>query len=146
MGEYDHLSPLMKRTTEFISRCTLVIYALIAILLIIIAFLSFFDTLYLMLHLFSHTNYVLGLKEVLHTLLLTIIIVEVLETVIGYLRTNRIMVRPILIAGITAMVRKVLILTTDDFHTIEMLWIIGIIAVLTGAIYVAGKSDREYAQ
>ncbi|WP_255333081.1 phosphate-starvation-inducible PsiE family protein [Methanocalculus taiwanensis] len=142
MGQNDHLSPMMKNVMEIITRCTLVIYALIAILLIVIAFLTFFDAVYLIIGLFSHPHLVSGILEVLHVLLLTIIVVEVLETVTGYFRTNRILVRPILIAGLTAMVRKVLILSVDDIQIAEVIWIIGIIAVLTAAIYVVGKSEN----
>ncbi|WP_292615728.1 MULTISPECIES: phosphate-starvation-inducible PsiE family protein [Methanocalculus] len=134
---------MMKTVMGIISRCTLLIYALIALLLIVIAFLTFFDAVYLILHLFSEPDLISGIMDVLHVLLLTIIVVEVLETVIGYLRTSRIMVRPILIAGLTAMVRKVLILTAEDIQASEMIWIIGMIAVLTLAIYVAGKSELE---
>ncbi len=143
MDHHSHPSPMMKTVMGIISRCTLLIYALIALLLIVIAFLTFFDAVYLILHLFSEPDLISGIMDVLHVLLLTIIVVEVLETVIGYLRTSRIMVRPILIAGLTAMVRKVLILTAEDIQASEMIWIIGMIAVLTLAIYVAGKSELE---
>lgn len=143
MNHHSHSGPMMKRVLGIISRCTLLIYALIALLLIVIAFLTFLDAVYLILHLFSEPDLISGIMDVLHVLLLTIIVVEVLETVIGYLRTSRIMVRPILIAGLTAMVRKVLILTAEDIQATEMIWIIGMIAVLTLAIYVAGKSEWE---
>lgn len=141
MGDYDHLTPIMKAVMGIISRCTLLIYALIAALLIIIALLTFLDAVYLILDIFSHGDFITGILDVLHVLLLTLIVVEVLETVIGYLRTKRIHVRPILIAGMTAMIRKVLIISVDDVQIAEMIWIIGIIAVLTAAIYVVGKSE-----
>lgn len=141
MGDYDHLTPIMKSVMNIISRCTLFIYALIAALLIIIALLTFLDAVYLIFAIFSQGDLITGILEVLHVLLLTIIVVEVLETVTGYFRTKRILVRPILIAGMTAMIRKVLIISVDDAQIAEMIWIIGIIAVLTAAIYVVGRSE-----
>lgn len=141
MGDYDHLTPIMRSVMNMISRCTLFIYALIAALLIIIALLTFLDAVYLIFAIFSHGDVVTGILDVLHVLLLTIIVVEVLETVTGYFRTKRILVRPILIAGMTAMIRKVLIISVDDAQIAEMIWIIGIIAVLTAAIYVVRISE-----
>lgn len=146
MEEYDHLSPIMQTVMNIISRCTLFIYALIAALLIIIALLTFLDAVYLIFSIFSHGNVVtdiVDILDVLHVLLLTIIVVEVLETVTGYFRTKRILVRPILIAGMTAMIRKVLVISVDDTQLAEMIWIIGIIAVLTAAIYVIGKTEND---
>ncbi|WP_346865071.1 phosphate-starvation-inducible PsiE family protein [Methanocalculus sp. MSAO_Arc2] len=145
MSDYDHLSPTMRVVMQVIARCTIFIYALIAALLIIIALLTFFDAVYLILHIFTYDNFIDGIIEVLNVLLLTIIVVEVLETVIGYFRTSRIMVRPILIAGLTAMVRKVLILTADDLDLRILIGIAGIIAVLTLAIYYIGKTEIETA-
>lgn len=143
MSDYDHLSPMMRVVMVVIARCTLFIYALIAALLIIIALLTFFDAVYLIFHIFTYDNFIDGIIEVLNVLLLTIIVVEVLETVIGYFRTSRILVRPILIAGLTAMVRKVLIMTADDLDLRILIGIAGIIAVLTLAIYYIGKAEAE---
>lgn len=141
MEDYDHLTPIMRSVMNIISRFTLLIYALIAALLIIIALLTFLDAVYLIFSIFAHGDVITGILDVLHVLLLTIIVVEVLETVTGYFRTKRILVRPILIAGMTAMIRKVLIISVDDAQVAEMIWIIGIIAVLTAAIYVVGRSE-----
>jgi uncharacterized membrane protein (DUF373 family) len=67
----------------------------------------------------------------------------VLETVTEYFRTKKILVRPILIAGLTAMVRKVLILNVEQIQLVDSVSIIGMIAVLTFAIYVVGKTEYE---
>lgn len=141
MSDYDHLSPTMKTVLDLISRSTLFIYALIAILLIMIALLTFFDAVYLILTIFSHENLIQGIVEILYVLLLTIIVVEVLETVTSYFRTGRILIRPILIAGLTAMVRKVLIINIEEMHITESFAIIGIIAVLVAGIYVLWKTE-----
>jgi len=142
MSDYDHLSPTMKTVLDLISRSTLFIYALIAILLIVIALLTFFDAAYLILTIFSHENLIQGIVEILYVLLLTIIVVEVLETVTSYFRTGRILVRPILIAGLTAMVRKVLIINIEEMHITESIALIGIIGVLVAGIYVMWKTEQ----
>ena len=143
VAEYEHLTPTMRVIISAITKSTLFIYALIAILLIIIALLTSLDAVYLILTIFSGGDLITGILEVLHILLLTIIVVEVLETVTEYFRTKKILVRPILIAGLTAMVRKVLILNVEQIQLVDSVSIIGMIAVLTFAIYVVGKTEYE---
>ncbi|MDD1659977.1 MAG: phosphate-starvation-inducible PsiE family protein, partial [Methanomicrobiales archaeon] len=84
-----------------------------------------------------------GLLAVLHTVLLTIIIVEILETVLVYFRTSRIQVRPILIAGLTAMVRKVIVMGVESFNAVDILATAVVIAVLTAAVLLVGKEEEE---
>ncbi|MDD1638826.1 MAG: phosphate-starvation-inducible PsiE family protein, partial [Methanomicrobiales archaeon] len=71
------------------------------------------------------------------------IIVEILETVLVYFRTSRILVRPILIAGITAMVRKVITMGVESFNAVDLLAIAVVIGVLTAAIIYVGKEEGE---
>ena len=73
MEDYDHLTPIMKAVMNIISRCTLLIYALIAALLIIIALLTFLDAVYLIFDIFSHGDVIIGILDVLHVLLLSLI-------------------------------------------------------------------------
>ena len=84
-----------------------------------------------------------GILNVLHAVLLTIIIVEILETVIVYFRTNRVLVRPILVAGLTAMVRRILFYGVEAIQPMDLLVDAVVIAVLTAAVVLVGKEEQQ---
>ncbi|NYT06522.1 MAG: phosphate-starvation-inducible PsiE family protein, partial [Methanomicrobiales archaeon] len=69
------------------------------------------------------------------------IIIEILETVTAYFRTNRLQVKPILLAGLTAMIRKILISGVNVTETADTVLTLAAIAVLTAAIVYIGKEE-----
>lgn len=136
---------LQSKMIEAVSSGTMIIYLIIAIILLTLAFFSLYDTA-VGFWLIISGNAAGGMLHALHAVLLTIIIVEVLETVLVYLRTNIIQVRPILIAGITAMVRRLLFIDTEILTTM-LLWELALsimaILVLTIAIYTVSRDKTE---
>jgi len=125
-----------------ISGVTLAIYLLIAASLSLLAIFSFYDVV-LELAAFIHAeDMTQGVLQVLHALLLTLIIVEILETVTVYFRTNRVQVTPILVAGITAMVRRVLTFGVEPVTPIDIGMTLVAILVLTIAIVYIGRMER----
>ena len=109
------MSPLKNRADAVISAIswvTLGVYLLIAASLSLLAIFSFYDVILQVAALIHTEDMTQGVLQVLHALLLTLIIVEILETVTAYFRTNRVLVTPILIAGITAMVRMARIMVS----------------------------------
>jgi uncharacterized membrane protein (DUF373 family) len=139
----DEEIPQMQWAIGAIMRANYVIYFCIAIVLVLLAVASFYDVALEFLQAFDGgfvtTN---GILQVLHALLVTIIIIEILETVTAYFRTNQLQVRPILIAGLTAMVRKVLVYGLEPTDLIDVVGTVAVIAVLTAAIAVVGR-ERE---
>jgi uncharacterized membrane protein (DUF373 family) len=125
-----------------LSNVTLGIYLLIAISLSILGVISFYDVALQMVSILSVGDMTQGVLQVLHALLLTIIIVEILETVTAYFRTNRVMVTPILVAGLTAMVRRVLTFGVEHVEPIEIGLTLAAILVLTVAIVYIGRQER----
>ncbi|MCM2465300.1 phosphate-starvation-inducible PsiE family protein [Methanoculleus oceani] len=125
-----------------ISGITLSIYLLIAASLSLLAIFSFYDVLLQVVALIHAEDMTQGVLEVLHALLLTLIIVEILETVTAYFRTNRVLVTPILIAGITAMVRRVLTFGVEQIDPVDVGLTLAAILVLTIAIVFIGKQER----
>lgn len=125
-----------------ISWVTLSIYLLIAVSLSLLAIFSFYDVIIQIAALIHADNITQGILEVLHALLLTLIIVEILETVMAYFRTNRVLVTPILIAGITAMVRRVLTFGVEHLEPIDIGMTLAAILVLTIAVVYIGKQER----
>ena len=126
-----------------ITLVTFAIYLGIAILLSLLALISLADAARILLAIPGSVEHALALHAGLQAILLTIIIVEILETVLVYFRTSRILVRPILIAGITAMVRKVITMGVESFNAVDLLAIAVVIGVLTAAIIYIGKEEGE---
>ena len=119
------------------------IYFAIAIVLSLLAVISFVDIAQGFIGLATALTLTTGILVILRTVLLTIIIVEILETVIVYFRTNRVLVRPILIAGLTAMVRRILFYGVDVIQPMDLLVDAVVIAVLTAAVVLIGKEESQ---
>ncbi|MDN7012050.1 hypothetical protein FGW20_03110 [Methanoculleus sp. FWC-SCC3] len=139
------MTPTKSRAAKIISAIswvTLAIYLLIAASLSLLAIFSFYDVILQVAALVHVDDMTQGMLEVLHALLLTLIIVEILETVTAYFRTNRVLVTPILIAGITAMVRRVLTFGVEHLEPIDIGMTLVAILVLTIAIVYIGKQER----
>ena len=125
-----------------ISGATLGIYLLIALSLSLLALVSFYDVALQVAALIRAEDMTQGVLQVLHALLLTLIIVEILETVTAYFRTSRVQVTPILIAGITAMVRRVLTFGVEPVEPLDVGMTLAAILVLTAAIVFIGRQER----
>lgn len=127
--------------TGALSLITRWIYFAIAVVLSLLALISLVDVVKGFADLGSFLTLTAGILNVLHAVLLTIIIVEILETVIVYFRTNRVLVRPILVAGLTAMVRRVLFFGVEVIQPMDLLVDAVVIAVLTAAVVLIGKEE-----
>ncbi len=111
-----------------------VLYAVVAVLLVVIAIISLINVVS------NVTNYVvtntpiLGLQE----LFLTIIILELLMTVVGYMRNRSINLGLLLGAGLTAMIRKVITVGYLPIESQEFALILVAIAIFVAAIIYIG--------
>jgi len=140
--EYDRIED---KITDLIGSGTYLIYVLIAIVLLILAALSLLDAItgFQMMLTGSKES---GMMVALHAVLLTIIIIEIMETVTGYLRTHTMQIRPILIAGITAMVRRLLFFDTAPLSPLllgEIFLAVVAVLVLTIAVIYLGKEKNN---
>jgi uncharacterized membrane protein (DUF373 family) len=142
-GSGDHESPLMRRAIAALSSVTTLIYLIIAVILVILVGFSFYGVLLQLFSIFQGVSLTDGILGVLHTILLSIIILELLETVVIYFRTHRVQVRPILFAGLTAMIRRILVFGVEQVGVIDLLATVAVIAVLTAAIVLIGKEEGE---
>lgn len=142
------MTPLKKHADTAISALSALsmgIYLLVAASISLLAIFSFYDVLLQMAALIHADDMTQGVLQVLHALLLTIIIVEILETVTAYFRTGRVQVTPILIAGITAMVRRVLTFGVEHVAPLDMGMTLAAILVLTAAVVFIGRQEQERA-
>jgi uncharacterized membrane protein (DUF373 family) len=129
--------------TGILSLVTRWIYFAIAVVLALLALLSLVEVARGFLVIGESLTLMSGILTILHSVLLTIIIVEILETVIVYFKTNRVLVRPILIAGLTAMVRRILFYGVEAIEPMDLLVDAVVIAVLTAAVVVIGKEEQQ---
>ena len=129
--------------TGALSLVTRWIYLAIAIVLSLLALISLVDVVKGFIDIGSSLTLTAGILNVLHAVLLTIIIIEILETVIVYFRTNRVLVRPILVAGLTAMVRRILFYGVEAIQPMDLLVDAVVIAVLTAAVVLIGKEESQ---
>lgn len=133
-----------EKIINILSSGTYLIYVSVAIILLILAALSLLDAITgfrMILDGFKEA----GMMEALHAVLLTIVIIEIMETVTGYLRTHTIQIRPLLIAGITAMVRRLLFFDTEQLSVLllgEIVLAIFAVLIFTIAIIYLGKEEK----
>jgi len=139
--DYEHME---EKIIRILGSGTYLIYVCVAVILLILAILSLSDAMSGF-HMIITGSKESGMMEALHAVLLTIVIIEIMETVTGYLRTHTIQIRPILVAGITAMVRRLLFFDTEPLTTLllgEVVLAIVAILVLTIAIIYLGKEEK----
>lgn len=139
--EYEQIE---EKIITILGSGTYLIYVFVAIILLILATLSLLDAIFGFQMIFDGSKQA-GMMEALHAVLLTIVIIEIMETVTGYLRTHTIQIRPILVAGITAMVRRLLFFDTEPLTALllgEVVLAIVAILVLTIAIIYLGKEEK----
>ena len=131
--------------THYLSLVIRWIYVAVAVVLSLLAIISFADIAQGFLSLGNALTLNTGILNILRSVLLTIIIVEILETVIIYFRTSRVLVRPILIAGLTAMVRRIHFYGVEVIQPMDLLVDAVVIAVLTAAVVLVGKEESQQA-
>ena len=118
---------------------TIAIYVVIAILLVVAALMGVAETVTLvMTALQDPTQH--ALSNVLQAILLIIVIATLVDMVASYVRAGRVLVRPILIAGITTMVRRLLV---SDLTFIDIIGTTIVILGLTVAMVYVGRDEME---
>lgn len=129
--------------TKTCSITTMVLYLVIALLLIVAAVIGTIQAISLISVSFIDINSHEMLIAALQSILLVIVIVSLIDMVRSYIKYGRILIRPILIAGITTMVRRLLI---SEVTFEEMIGIAILILVLSAALVFLSREDRKIAK
>jgi uncharacterized membrane protein (DUF373 family) len=133
----EHDTPVMKHLISFFSLVPLILYTIVAILLTIIALFSVWDAVQLIAQMIISRDFANGLVNVIYALLLTITIIVLFETVTVYFKTKHVEVRALLIAGVTGVVRHVLIYNVDTVDPFTLLGTVALLAVLiVGIVFI----------
>ena len=125
---------VMDYVTTFFSQVPLVLYTIIAIMLTIIALVSLYDATILIWHLVIPSGYPVEIVSVINALLLTITIIVLFETVTVYFRTKHVEVRALLVAGLTGMVRHILVYNMESVDPLMLTASVVLLAVLIAGI------------
>jgi len=125
---------VMDHLIFFFSLVPMILYTIVAILLTIIAAFSVWDALQLIGQMIMTRDFANGLVNVIYALLLTITIIVLFETVTVYFKTKHVEVRALLIAGLTGMVRHVLIYNVDTVDPVTLFGTVALLAVLIAGI------------
>ncbi len=141
MADMDMFPRTQRILVKGCSLVTIAIYVLIAALLIITAILGTIETLGLI-HIALESPTQGSLTNVLQGILLIIVIATLIDMVQSYVRAGRVLIRPILIAGVTTMVRRLLV---TDLTFIDIIGTTIVILGLTVAMIYLGREDRDVA-
>ncbi len=132
----------------FLGKVESAVYLLVSVFLVILALMTLFivgrDMARFVTGTFSLDTLVLALND----LLVTLIIAELIQTVVVYFKSHQLELKLILAAGLTAMIRRVLVFGVEKNITWEEMAITAfVILVITVAIYLVGekkvKLERE---
>lgn len=116
------------------------IYLLVSVFLVILALMTLFIVGHDMLGFISSSYSLDTLILVLNDLLMTLIIAELIQTVVVYFKSHQLELKLILAAGLTAMIRRVLVFGVEKSLTWQDMAITAsLILVITIAIYLVGE-------
>ncbi len=123
-----------RRIVQIFEASELVLYSAVAFLLIVIAVIS------LLVEVSNIGNYLTSASPilVLEELFLTIIILELLMTVVGYMKRRAINLALLLGVGLTAMIRKIITVGFSSTNYQEFALVLIATAILVAAIIFVG--------
>lgn len=125
---------IIEHVVNFFSLVPLVLYTIVAFMLTIIAIVSVWDSAFLVYHLVFPSAVKANIIDIINSLLLTITIIVLFETVAIYFRTKQVDVRILLIAGLTGMVRHILVYNIENIEAISLFATVALLAVLIAGI------------
>ena len=129
--------------TEVIGKVESGIYLMVALFLIIMALASFVIVGRDMSGLVSGSMTIDTIYLSLNDLLVILILVELIQTVVVFIRSHRLDLRLIIAAGITAMIRRVLVFGVEHIPFEEMVITAVLVIVLVAALYLMSVRKPE---
>jgi len=118
------------------STISIAVYVGVAILLSIIAILSLIESFLEVVAILSSMQWEEGIVQVIYSILFTIIIIELFETVTVYLKTKRVPVRALMIVALTALIRHIIVINISETEVYHYLGLSVIMAVLIAGVYL----------
>jgi len=149
--DFRELEPVDKIITIF-SYVPVLCYLIVALLLSVLAIFSLINAGNHIFHVLeSMGGVIIGIYQApeiyhaIHAILLTVIIIEMFETVTIYLRTKQIPILILLMVGLTAMIRHILSFGFEEVEVVDMGATAIVILVIVCGIYLL-KSDSKVTE
>ncbi|HJJ30903.1 MAG TPA: phosphate-starvation-inducible PsiE family protein [Methanocorpusculum sp.] len=127
----------------FCSLITTLVYLLIAGLLIFAVVIATIDAINLLNVALQHNYTNQTLIPAVQAILFIIVLATLIDLVRSYVKYGRVLLRPILVAGITTMVRKLLV---SSLTLVDIIGIVLVILALVAAVVFLGKEDRKVVE
>jgi len=118
------------------------IYFGLAVALACAAAISLVDVVTLIIAAIHSTERMVLVLQILHSLLLTIIILELLESITIYFRTSTFSIQPIILAGLTAMIRRLFMFGVEVQNPVDIAVTLAAIVVLTFALLLLKRDGQ----
>ena len=141
LPDFRGLKPI-DRITAIFSFIPLLCYFVVALILCVIAIFSIIHVGDILFQMFQTGDYSSGILTAIHAILLTIIIIELFETVIIYLHTRQVPVQALLLVGLTAMIRHVLVFSIQEAPLIDLVAKGIVMMVLVFGIYMLRNEPK----
>jgi len=140
-NQAHHTFPtVQKQMVKACSGITILIYLIIAALLVATVIIATVDCIEQIISAFNYSTPD-SLVTILQSILFIIILATIVDMVRSYMKFGRVLLRPILVAGITTMVRRLLV--NNQIAFLDILGIVLVILALTAAIIFISREDRK---
>jgi uncharacterized membrane protein (DUF373 family) len=131
---------------RFIGGAESALYLIVAVFLVLMAAAAFFIVAQDLYGLIIHGMAIDAIYTALNDLLIVLIIAELLQIIVVFIQKRQLDLRLILAAGLTAMIRRVLVFGVEDIAWQDMAVTAALIAILAAAIYVIGREKIEFSR
>ncbi len=130
---------------RFIGSAESVLYLIAALFLVLMAIAAFFVVTRDLYGLIFDGMAINVIYTALNDLLIVLIIAELLQIIVVFIQKHQLDLRLILAAGLTAMIRRVLVFGVENIAWEDMAVTAALIAILAAAIYVIGREKIEFS-
>ena len=131
---------------RFIGNAESVLYLIAAVFLVLMAAAAFFIVARDLYGMITDGMAIDAIYTALNDLLIVLIIAELLQIIVVFIQKRQLDLRLILAAGLTAMIRRVLVFGVEDIAWQDMAVTAALIAILAAAIYVIGREKIEFSK
>lgn len=143
MKSKGNAPPRLKRAVRWVERAIIISLIAIMSILLLIATIELFYTVYLALINNESDMLLIDLDNILNifgVFLLVLIGIELLDTIKVYFRENVIHVEVVILVALIAISRKVIVLDLDEYSGFEVISVAAVILALSGGYYLIKKT------
>jgi uncharacterized membrane protein (DUF373 family) len=130
--------------TDMIGKVESGIYLMVALFLIVMAIASFIIVGRDLSGLVTGSMTIDTIYMSLNDLLVILILVELIQTVVVFIRSHKLDIRLIIAAGLTAMIRRILVFGVEHIPVEEMVVTAVLVIVLVAALYLMSGQKKEH--